>query len=144
MKVVILVALLFLALVAADYLGWLGTHTDSEPDYFGVVFKAEDDQSGESITDFFINCTRSGSRNACSIEQGMKKASREAKFGIIRLVEKTWLFHKSESVVGEDEVDVHMMFIHPDYDRRMNTYSMKQLLSMQYETITVKLKRSSE
>ena len=144
MKAVIVIIILLLALVAADYQGWLGMHTETEQDYFGVHFQTEDDQSGELITDFFINCTRRGSRNACSIAQGMNKNSREAKFGVIKLIKKTWLFRKGESIVGEDEVDVHLMFIHQDYDRVSNTYSMKQLLSMQDETVTVKLKRSSE
>jgi len=144
MKAVIAIIVLLLAVVAADYQGWLGLHTETEQDYFGVHFKTEDEQTGEAITDFFINCTRRGSRNACSIEQGMKKTIREAKFGVIKQIEKTWLFTKGESIVGEDEVEVHLMFIHPDYDRRTNTYSMKQLLSMQKETVTVKLKRSSQ
>lgn len=144
MKIIISVVLLIAALVAADYQGWLGVRTDSEQDYFGIRFKAEDDQNDKTIVDFFINCTRKGSRNACSIQQGQNKTSREAKFGVIKLIKKTWLFNKGESIIGEDEVDVHLMFIHPDYERRTNTYSMKQLLSMQDETITVKLKRSSE
>ncbi len=144
MKVVIVILILLIALVGADYQGWLGVHTETEQDYFGVHFTTEDDQTGETITDFFVNCTRRGSRNACAIEQGMKKTVREAKFGIIKRIEKTWLFTKGESIVGENEVDVHLMFIHPDYDRRTNTYSMKQLLSMQEETVMVKLKRSSE
>lgn len=144
MKIIISIIVLLAALVAADYQGWLGTHNDSELDYFGVHFAADDDQSGEAIIDFFINCTRRGSQNACSIEQGMKKKTREAKFGIIKLINKTWLFRKGESVVGENEIDVHLMFIHPDYDRRIQTYSMKQLLSLQEETVVVKLTRSSK
>ena len=144
MKVVITVIILLSILVAADYQGWLGVRNYTEQDYFGVRFKAVDDQNGELITDFFINCTRKGSRNACSIEQGRNKKSREAKFGIIKQIKKTWLFPKGESIVGEDEVDVYLMFIHPDYMRRTYTYSMKQLLSMQDNTVTVKLKRSSE
>ena len=144
MKVAIAIIILLFALVAADHQGWLGMHTETEQDYFGVHFKTEDDQTGETIMDFFANCTRRGSRNACSIEQGMKKTTRVVKFGVIKQIEKTWLFTKSESIVGEDEVDVHLMFIHPDYDRRTKTYSMKQLLSMQEKTVTVKLKRSSD
>jgi len=143
MKAFIAIIILFSVFVAADYQGWLGMHTETEQDYFGVHFKTEDEQTGEAITDFFVNCTRRGSRNACSIEQGMKKVIREAKFGVIKQIEKTWLFTKGESIVGEDEVDVHLMFIHPDYERRNNTYSMKQLLSMQDKIIAVKLKKSS-
>jgi len=142
MKTVITILLLLSMLVVADYQGWLGVRNLTEQDYFGVRFQAKDDQTGELITDFFMNCTRKGSRNACSIEQGRNKTSREAKFGIIKQQKKTWLFPKSETVVGEDEVDVYIMFIHPDFERRTYTYSMKQLLSMQNEIVTVKLRRS--
>ncbi|MFK8066953.1 MAG: hypothetical protein AB8D52_01780 [Gammaproteobacteria bacterium] len=144
MKIIIpAVISLIILIIFADYSGWLGVRTSTEQDYFGVRFAAEDEQSGEKIIDFFINCTRKGSRNACSIQQGQNKPTREAKFGVIKLIKKTWLFNKGESIVGEDEVDVHLMFIHQDYNRRTDTYSMKQLLSMQNEIVRVKLTRSS-
>ncbi len=143
MRTIISAVILFIVLlVLADYQGWLGVRSSTEQDYFGVRFAAEDEESGKKIIDFFINCTRKGSRNACSIQQGQNKPTREAKFGVIKLVKKTWLFNKGGSVIGEDEVDVHLMFIHQDYDRRTNTYSMKQLLSMQSDVVTVKLTRS--
>lgn len=141
---IISIILIISLLITADYQGWLGERNQTVLDYFGVRFQAEDEQSGELITDFFINCTRKGSRNACSIEQGRNKTSREAKFGIIKQIKKTWLFHKGESIVGEDEVNVYLMFIHPDYERRTYPYSMKELLSLQDQTVTVKLKRSTK
>lgn len=145
MKILIAIVIMMLvALAAADYQGWLGIKKETELDYFDVIFTAKDEDSGEDIRDFFVNCTRRGSRNACSIEQGMDKMQRKVKFGYLRQIEKTRLFNKGESIIGEVDVVVHLMFIHQDYARRTVSYSMQELLALKDQLITVTLKRSQE
>lgn len=138
------VIVILVALIAADYQGWLGIRKEAELDYFNVIFATKDEDSGELIEDFFVNCTRRGSRNACSIEQGMDKMQRKVKFGYLRQIEKTRLFKKGESIIGEDDVVVHLMFIHQDYARRTVSYSMQELLALKDQLVTVTLNRSQE
>ncbi|GEM_PF-2905148 len=142
-KILIVIPLILGVLVFADYHGWLGVKKSSELDYFSLTFMAEDEDTGQRITDFFINCTRRGSREACSIESGLNQQTRKIKFGVIKNTERSWLFDRGEQIIGIDDVDVYLMFIHPDYERRTYTYSMKELLAMQGRITTVKLRKST-
>ncbi len=133
--------LIVTGLVGADYLGWLGVKQSSYIDYFNVNYQTTDADSGELIQDFFVNCTRKGSRNACSIEQGMDKMSRLIKFGMVKNSARTWLFDRGEEIIGLDDVTIHLMFIHQDYDRKTITYSMRELLGLEGQMITVPLEK---
>lgn len=129
------------ALLGADYFGLLGVKKGTYVDYFNVRFTAVDAQTQMPIEDFFVNCTKRGSRNACSIEQGMKKTQRLVKFGILKNFDKTHFFVRNEEAIGLDEMTIHLMFIHQDYQRKTLTYSLNELLAQQDQLITVTLEK---
>lgn len=144
MKVAFLVfCLLLLILLVADYHGLLGVKESSYVEYFNVEFNAEDSVTGDKVENFVANCTRRGSRNACAIEQGWNKDSRLIKFGVVRRLEKSWLFTLRDSVVGADDVNVSIMFIHPDYERHTETYTMRDLMTLQDQHVTIVLTKQT-
>lgn len=129
------VAGLAAAMAGADYLGWLGTRTVQSPAYLNVRFMALSEADGTPIRDMRVNCVRKGDRTACTQRFGQPPGIVSANFGLLKLETRSWLFSKATRYVGEDEVMVHVYFIHPNHQQRVLSYGLRELLAMA-DTVT--------
>lgn len=135
------VALLLAAgIVGADYYGLLGTRKQSFLAYPDVSFEPRDQASGAPISDVHVNCFRKGSRHACSERVARGRTTVYAKFGVVMVRTRTWLFTKG-TAVRDPDMPVHVMFIHPDYDRVTRTFTVADLMRLQHRAVRVELPR---
>lgn len=117
--------------VAADHSGLFGTRDRTFIDYAHVTFVPVDAATRHPLEDVVVNCFIPGERTACTMRrrEGVK-ATVEVHLGIVRVETRSLLFAKGERVEGADSTQVHLMFIHPNYERVTRSYRIGELLGM--------------
>ena len=128
-------------LVLADYYAVFGLRQTLQRVPLDVDFLVLDAASGQPLTGVQVTCFRRGTRNACVRREPDGKANVGIRFEVVRRDTRTWLFHKSSHIEGGSEVEVNVMFIRPDYGRRIRTYDINELLDMSQGVTRILLKR---
>ncbi len=119
-----------LAAVVADYYGLFGLRQSRHPMPLDIDFLVLDAASGRPLSGVRVTCFRRGTRNACVRRDAAGKANVGIRFEVARRDTRTWLFHKSSRIEGGADVEVNVMFIHPDHRRLVRTYDINELLEM--------------
>jgi hypothetical protein len=113
------VVVLIAAVVGADYAGLLGIRRIEMNDILHLRVKPVDKNTGQTLTDVHVTCVRRGSEEVCS----QKAQSAEGVLTLNFIVAKSAIytrllkFKKDEQVWLDDEGEVYLVFIHPNYDR---------------------------
>lgn len=131
------------AAIAADYAGLLGTHRQVFVDYVDVSFQTLDAATGRPIRDVHVTCFRKGSRHACSERLAHGQDTVYAKFGALMVRTRGWLLSRGTEI-GDPDMRVHIMFIHPDYERVVRTFTVAELVHLQGRKIQVRLPRAGQ
>ena len=131
-------ALLAAAAIAADYAGLFGTRRQAFVDYVDVRFQPVEKASGRPIRDVHITCFRKGSEHACSERMVHGQETIHAKFAALMVRTRSWLFTRG-TIVGDPDMRVHVMFIHPDYDRVTRTFTVADLVRLEDREVRVEM-----
>jgi hypothetical protein len=141
MKKIIAIGVLLIpvAMLAGDYLGLFGTVKSRIYDQVPVLFSPEDSQTHRSITDVHITCYRTGSRNACAEVPSGDNRRIAMILTVPRLVTRSHLFELASKQLVPDDLELNLVFIHPDYEQYHRRYSVSELLNMQSEPNRIEL-----
>ncbi len=133
MKKIIAIGVLLipLALLAGDYLGLFGTVKSRIYEQVPVLSSPEDNQTHRAITDVHITCYRTGSRNVCAEVPGGDNRQVAMILTVPRLVTRSHLFELASEQLVPDDLELDLVFIHPDYEQYHRRYSVSELLNMQ-------------
>jgi hypothetical protein len=123
------VALAAAALLAGDYLGLFGTRTQSYLDYTNAAFQAVDADTGAVITSVFANCAIRGNRTACTQNAQAGSERVELRFSVMKQRRHGLIFDRQDKNGADSDFSVQIMFIHPDYQRKMATFKLSELFS---------------
>lgn len=139
LSILAIVALLVGGFVGADYFGLFGIHEDSMTEFVEFRVRTLDAETGREITGVHIRCFQYGTNNACG-----QPPSRER--GVVRvslLVEK----HVRESLLFQHDVryspikedELRIMYIHTEYDKPVQRYSISEMMEHPDQLFTVEL-----
>ena len=137
------IVLLAGAAVAADFFGLLGTRRQAFVDYVDVRFAPVNQASGRPVTDVHLNCFRKGSKHACSERAARDRKTVHADFGAVMVRTRSWLFTKG-TAPADPAMRVYVMFIHPDYERVVRTFTVADLLRLRGRTVNVEMPRAGQ
>jgi hypothetical protein len=140
--VLVAVASLVAAAVAADHAGVFGVRTERSSDVVTVRIRVIDAASGESIEGAHAVCTRRGTRSACTQTPMSSGGELDLRMGVVVQRRRTWLFERARTLWLAQDGVVHVMLIHPDYERKTITFTAEQIARMAHTAAIARLDRA--
>lgn len=135
------IAGLLVALVIADYFAVFGTRTKSRFDFYELTFKPVDEETGAPVVDVHVRCFQKSNENACTLKNSGKAGILSVNIPVTKIITRTWLFEKVVSIQQTRDPKVHIMFIHHDYARPVETVLIQSLPELAQEVIKVPMPR---
>lgn len=119
MRLALGVAALIIAIVAADYAGAFGVREMQAQDLLHLRLEVHDKVTGQIVTGVHVTCVRRGSEEACSQKPEAGDGLLELNFVVLKSARDTRLFkfRKAEKLWLNEESELVLVFIHPNYER---------------------------
>lgn len=127
------------AIVVADYFALFGTRTEYHFDLYELTFKTVDGKTGAPVINVHVNCFQQGNQDACTQKESARPGFVSVNIPVTKIITRTWLFKKNESIQQTLDPKLHIMFIHQDYARLVETIMIPSLMQLSREVMTVQM-----
>jgi len=127
--------------VAGDYFGLFGLKKYLVLDFAESSFKPVDKETGAPVLEVKIKCFQKGNENACTQKDSRTTGIIIARIPVQKLVWESLLFKNKEELVATNDPQLHMMFIHYNYNNPVETFTIEDLYNDPVSKYPVKMER---
>lgn len=142
----LIVALIVLAILGADFFGIFGTREMVQSDILQLRVKPFDKATGRTVSDVHVTCARRGSEEACSQKAPSADGVLTLNFIVAKAAVYTRLlkFKKREQVFLDEEGEMVLVFIQPNYERLFLVVKTPDIVAWGDEVKAVPLEATSQ
>ena len=144
MKVIFGLVAAVILFVAGDWFGVFGTKTEQIPDFIHVIFDIRDEVSSKPVDEVHVVCSRPNARSVCSERLTGIPGQTEITFGVFRNDSKSFLFTKESGFSLGRTGEMSMVFVHPNYERKIMFINDDVIGATRNQRITVTLEKMAE
>jgi len=146
MRLALAVVALILAIIGADYAGAFGAREMQMQDLLHLRLEVREKITGQIVTGVHVTCVRHGSEEACSQKPQAGDGLLELNFVILKSARYTPLFRfkKAERRWLDEQGEIVLVFIHPDYERLFLTLNTALIEQAQEGPQRIELDRIGE
>ncbi len=127
--------------VTGDYFGLFGMKKYLVLDFAESSFKPVDKETGAPVLEVRIKCFQKGNMNACTQKDSRTTGIIIARIPVQKLVWESLLFKNKEELVATNDPQLHMMFIHYNYNNPVETFTIEDLYNNPVSKYSVKMER---
>ncbi len=127
--------------VAGDYFGLFGLKKYLVLDFVESSFKPVDKETGAPVLEVKIKCFQKGNENACTQKDSRTTGIIIARIPVQKLVWESLLFKNKEELLATNDPQLHMMFIHYNYNNPVETFTIEDLYNDPVSKYPVKMER---
>jgi hypothetical protein len=127
--------------VTGDYFGVFGLKKYLVLDFAESSFKPVDKETGAPVTDVKIRCFQKGNNNACTQKESRSSGVIIVRVPVQKLVWETLLFRNKEELVATNDPQLHIMFIHYNYDNPVATFTIEELYNNPVSKYSITMER---
>ena len=127
--------------VAGDYFGLFGLKKYLVLDFVESSFKPVDKETGAPVLEVKIKCFQKGNGNACTQKDSRRTGIIIARIPVQKLVWESLLFKNKEELVATNDPQLHMMFIHYNYNNPVETFTIEDLYNDPVSKYPVRMER---
>ena len=127
--------------VTGDYFGVFGLKKYLVLDFAESSFKPVDKNSGAPVMEVRIKCFQKGNDNACTQKESRTTGIIIARIPVQKLVWESLLFKNKEELVATNDPEIHIMFIHYNYNNPVETFTVEDLYNKPVAKYSVKMER---
>jgi len=127
--------------VTGDYFGLFGMKKYLVLDFAESSFKPIDKETGAPVLEVRIKCFQKGNMNACTQKDSRTTGIIIARIPVQKLVWESLLFKNKEELVATNDPQLHMMFIHYNYNNPVETFTIEDLYNNPVSKYSVKMER---
>ena len=126
--------------VTGDYFGLFGLKKYLVLDFAESSFKPVDKETGAPVIDVKIRCFQKGNSNACTQKES-HSTSVIIRIPVQKLVWESLLFKNKEELVPTNDPQIHIIFIHYNYNNPVETFIVEDLYNNPIRKYPVKMER---
>ncbi len=126
--------------VTGDYFGLFGLKKYLVLDFAESSFKPVDKETGAPVIDVKIRCFQKGNSNACTQKES-RSTSVIIRIPVQKLVWESLLFKNKEELVPTNDPQIHIIFIHYNYNNPVETFIVEDLYNNPIRKYPVKMER---
>jgi len=119
-----------LALWVGDAGGWFGTRRVEFADVLQVTFRPLDAATDRRLADVRVNCFMRGREQACSLVRDGREMLVTIAVGVRRVEQRGLFTLHASHIAGAEDLQIHLMFIAPEYDRLVQSYRLGELAAL--------------
>ncbi len=127
--------------VTADYYGVFGLKKYLVLDFAESSFRPVDKETGAPVIDVKIRCFQKGNSNACTQKESRSSGIIIVRIPVQKLVWESLLFKNKEELVATSDPQLHIMFIHYNYNNPVATFSIEDLYNDPVSKYSIKMER---
>ena len=127
--------------ITGDYFGVFGLKKYLVLDFAESSFKPIDKDSGAPVLEMRIKCFQKGNENACTQKENATIGIITVRIPVQKLVWRSLLFKTKEELVATNDPQLHMMFIHYNYDNQVETFIIEDLYNNPLSKYSVKMEK---
>lgn len=127
--------------VAGDYFGLFGLKKYLVLDFAESSFKPVDKETGAPVMEVRIKCFQKGNENACTQKDSRTTGIIIARIPVQKLVWESLLFKNKEELIATNDPQLHMMFIHYNYNNPVETFTIEDLYNNPVSKYSVKMEK---
>ena len=127
--------------VAGDYFGLFGLKKYLVLDFAESSFKPVDKETGAPVMEVRIKCFQKGNENACTQKDSRTTGIIIARIPVQKLVWESLLFKNKEELIATKDPQLHMMFIHYNYNNPVETFTIEDLYNNPVSKYSVKMEK---
>ena len=127
--------------MTVDYFGVFGLKKYLVLDFAESSFRPIDKETGAPVIDVKIRCFQKGNSNACTQKESRATGIIIARVPVQKLVWETLLFKNKEELVATNDPQLHIMFIHYNYNNPVATFSIEDLYNNPVSKYSIKMER---
>jgi len=121
---------ILLALWVGDARGWFGMRKVEVADVLQVTFRPVDAATDRRLADVRVNCFMRGREQACSLVRDGRDMLVTIAVGVRRVEEWGLFTRHAARILGGEDLQIHLMFIAPEYDRLVQSYRLGELAAL--------------
>ena len=110
-------------------------------DFAESSFKPVDKNSGAPVMEVRIKCFQKGNENACTQKESRTTGIIIARIPVQKLVWESLLFKNKEELVATNDPEIHIMFIHYNYNNPVETFTVEDLYNKPVAKYSAKMER---
>lgn len=133
------ILLLVVSFVAADYFGLFGVKNKTIAEFMEFRVKTLDAETGLPISNVKVRCFQYGTNNACGQRPSHERGVVRISLYLNKNVRDSLLFRHAESYAPIREKELRVMYIHTEYGRPVQHYSIPDLMQNPGQTYSVEL-----
>ncbi|RKZ49288.1 MAG: hypothetical protein DRQ48_06035 [Gammaproteobacteria bacterium] len=127
--------------VTGDYFGVFGLKKYLVLDFAESSFRPVDKETGAPVIDVKIRCFQKGNNNACTQKESRASGIIIVRVPVQKLVWESLLFKNKEELVATNDPQLHIMFIHYNYNNPVATFSIEGLYNDPVSKYSIKMER---
>lgn len=127
--------------VLGDYFSLFGLKKYLLLDFIDASFRIEEQATGVPVGGVRIKCFQQGNENACTQKDGRSRGLVIARVPIQKIVWESLLFRNKEDLVPPRDPQLHIMFIHYDYDNPVESFAVAEIYREPPTEYLVKMER---
>jgi len=127
--------------MTVDYFGVFGLKKYLVLDFAESSFSPIDKETGAPVIDVKIRCFQKGNSNACTQKESRATGIIIVRVPVQKLVWETLLFKNKEELVATNDPQLHIMFIHYNYNNPVATFSIEDLYNNPVSKYSIKMER---
>ena len=127
--------------MTVDYFGVFGLKKYLVLDFAESSFRPIDKETGAPVIDVKIRCFQKGNSNACTQKESHATGIIIVRVPVQKLVWETLLFKNKEELVATNDPQLHIMFIHYNYNNPVATFSIEDLYNNPVSKYSIKMER---
>jgi hypothetical protein len=128
--------------VTCDYFTLFGTKLVEKLDFIEMNFKTFDEVSGASVLDVKVRCFQRNNNNACAQRDSGRAGIVSINIPVQKIVTQSILFDQDVKVRETSDPKLHIMFIHPDYARPVETIYVEEFQELSERVMRVSMPKS--
>jgi hypothetical protein len=127
--------------VTGDYFGVFGLKKYLVLGFAESSFRPVDKETGAPVIDVKIRCFQKGNSNACTQKESRSTGVIIVRVPVQKLVWESLLFKNKEELVATNDLQLHIMFIHYNYNNPVATFSIEDLYINPVSKYSIKMER---
>jgi hypothetical protein len=127
--------------VTGDYFGVFGLKKYLVLDFAESSFRPVDKETGAPVIDVKIRCFQKGNSNACTQKESRTTGIIIVRVPVQKLVWESLLFKNKEELVASNDPQLHIMFIHYNYNNPVATFIIEDLYNDPVSKYSIKMER---
>jgi hypothetical protein len=113
----IVFAVVAVGIVIADYFSMFGITQQEKFEFVEARFKTVDAENGGPVFDVHVRCFQKMNENACTQRDSYTPGVVSIKIPMRRIVSQSLFFNQGGAPLETLDPELHIMFIHPDYNK---------------------------